>query len=268
MLLYTYSKNLLKRIEKMKNLIEKLKNIFAGAVRLAGSKERLALFICIPITVFSVILSVLLIYGNNRKQDNDEVPTENEFSFPEDMFSESPKSDTPQKNSLEYQSLGDGTCLVMGIGTYRQSEVVIPTKSPSGDRVIGIGNGAFDGCKSIVSVSIPKTVSTIGSGVFRNCSSLVMISVDTDNESYSSSGGILYSKDKLHLVCCPAARIGENYLLNPNVRTIDDFAFDGIKNITRILYEKTTADFEMISIGKGNERFLELPITCNYLPSK
>jgi hypothetical protein len=79
---------------------------------------------------------------------------------------------------------------------------------------------------------------------------------------------MLFSKDKTHLICCPAARIGENLLLNPNVRVIEPYAFDGIKNLSRILYEKSPGDFQKINISEGNESFSSLPITCNYYPTK
>jgi hypothetical protein len=156
----------------------------------------------------------------------------------------------------------------MGLGSFDGSELYIPDTSPFGDTVIGIGNGAFEKCSSLVSVGIPETVTSIGSEVFRGCSSLVLISVDTANESYRAIGGVLYSKDKTVLICCPPARIGNNFLLDPSVRVIDDYAFEKNHNITKILYENSTADFECIKIGQGNEDFLSLPITCNYVPSK
>ncbi|MBE6592631.1 MAG: hypothetical protein E7642_01410 [Ruminococcaceae bacterium] len=248
----------------MKKLLEKLKSLLKRLSENAISKERLAVFICIPITVLSVAVSTVLLYGNGRDKKQNDIKETNEGQF---MFEES-KDIYSTNNALEYQSIGDGNCLVMGIGSCKDSEIVIPSKSPSGDRVVGIGNGAFENCKHLVSISIPESVTTIGVGVFRGCSSLVIISVESDNEIYSSSGGILYSKNKQRLICCPASRIGENYLLDPNVKVIDDYAFEGVKNMCRVLYEKSTADFESISIGKGNEDFLELPITCNYFPSK
>ena len=250
----------------MKKLFEKLKSLINRISESAISKERIAVFICVPITVLSVIVSAVLLYGNGRdKKQVSEIEEELTHNY---LFEEIPELRPAVKNSLEYQSIGDGSCLVMGIGECTDSEIVIPEKSPSGEYVVGIGNGAFENCRQLVSISIPESVTNIGVGVFRGCSSLVIISVENDNEFYSSSGGILYSKDKQRLICCPAARIGENYLLNPNVKTIDDYAFDGVKNLCRVLYEKSTADFERINIGKGNEDLLMLPITCNYSPSK
>ena len=254
----------------MKNLIPKIKDLLKR-VKLkivTSSRDRIALFICIPITLISVILCGILLAKSikgDKEKPSDEIEP---IYFLNDGFLVESTSDVQTMNSLEYQSIGNGSCMVMGIGTYSSSELIIPSKSPSGEKVVGIGNRAFEGCTSLVSVNIPASVTNIGSGVFKGCNSLVMITVDLENERYSCAGGILYSKDKTRLICCPSSRIGNNYLLDPNVKVIDDYAFDGIKNISKVLYEKSTADFEKISIGSGNEDFLSLPITCNYSPSK
>lgn len=253
-----------KRFQKIKDTI---KNSINNIAQSAKSRERLAVLICIPITLTSVALCAILLYNSGRSKNNEPNVTDDQEYF-KDIFELDGSPNTVITNCLEYQSLGNGTCLVMGIGTCRDSELIIPEENPLGERIIGIGNRAFEGCTSLVSVSIPESVTNIGSGVFKGCSSLVMITVDTGNQKYSSAGGTLYSKDKTRLICCPAARIGSSYLLDPGVRIIDDFAFDGIKNIAKVLYEKSTADFEQINIGSGNEAFCELPITCNYSPTK
>lgn len=248
--------------DKALTFIKKLKNI-----DFKKNKERLAMLICVPVTLIAIAVCFALLVGRGGGEVSGKADATGAVYAPHDQITSSaPPSHDGQ--SLEYQSLGDGTCLVSGIGSVRKSELKIPEASPSGEKVIGIGGRAFDGCVGIVSVEIPEGVISIGAGAFRNCPSLVMISVDPDNENFSSHGGTLFSKDKTRLICCPAARIGSNYMLNPNVRVIEDYAFDGIINITRILYEKSTADFESIVIGTGNERFSALPITCNYLPSK
>ncbi|MBP3370822.1 MAG: leucine-rich repeat protein [Clostridia bacterium] len=255
----------------MKKMFEKLKEIIHRAIRniaqSSKSRERLAVLICVPITLTSVILCAVLLYNNGKEKAREPEITEF-YPQSEETFGNAAAYVTKDGDSLEYQSLGNGTCLVMGIGNYRGSELVIPEENALGERVIGIGNRAFEGCTSLVSVSIPKSVNNIGSGVFKNCPSLVLIAVDTENPKYSAAGGTLFSKDKTRLICCPAARIGNSYLLNPNVKIIEDYAFEGIKNISKVLYEKSTADFEKISIGAGNEEFCSLPITCNYSPAK
>lgn len=246
---------------KIKDLIKKLTDY----IKSISPQKRLTVFICIPIALATIAAAVLALSaerGGSKKQEASPNETSSESYAAENLGTELPP------NCLEYQSLGNGTCIVMGLGNYDGSELYIPDTSPFGDTVIGIGSGAFEKCSSLVSVSIPETVTSIGSEVFRGCSSLVLISVDPENDSYRSIGGVLYSKDKTVLICCPPAKVGNNFLLDPSVRVIDDYAFEKNLNIAKILYENSTADFECITVGKGNEDFLALPITCNYIPSK
>lgn len=79
--------------------------------------------------------------------------------------------------SLAFVSNSLGTCYVSGIGTCTDTAVVVPTFSPEGDRVIGIGEGAFSYCTSITSVTIPESVGSIGAEAFSGCSSLVSITL-------------------------------------------------------------------------------------------
>lgn len=250
----------------MKKICQKITVFISRTINTIQSKERLATFICIPVAAVSILICVLLIgaRSSEKKDENDYlsgIPEESE------TYRESPLSSTDPE-SLEYQSLGDGTCIVSGIGGYRGSELDIPAKNPQKETVIGISSRAFEGCGKLVSINIPETVVTIGNSVFKDCTSLVIISVDSKNPKYSSSGGTLFSKDKTRLICCPAARIGSNYLLNPNVKIIEENAFYGVKNITKILYEKSAHDFDQIHIYSGNDKFRLMPITCNYTPTK
>ena len=83
---------------------------------------------------------------------------------------------------LKFTSNGDGTCFVSKIGIYNESEIVIPSKSPSGDVVTGIGNMAFSGCKVISSVIIPEGVTWIGALAFDKCENLTHISIPSSIE--------------------------------------------------------------------------------------
>ena len=68
---------------------------------------------------------------------------------------------------LEYTSNGDGTCYVSGIGTCTDTDIVIPSVSPEGWTVVGIGACAFENC-NIESVEYPSTITYIGYGAFIN----------------------------------------------------------------------------------------------------
>ncbi|MBE6548590.1 MAG: leucine-rich repeat domain-containing protein, partial [Ruminococcaceae bacterium] len=118
---------------------------------------------------------------------------------------------------LNFVSNGDGTCYVMK-GTCTDTDVVIPSVSPNGETVTGIGKEAFRNCSSLTSVvigdsvtsiggyaffncssltsiEIPDSVTSIGDSAFDLCSSLTSIVVDENNTTYSSIDGNLYNKD-------------------------------------------------------------------------
>ncbi len=94
-------------------------------------------------------------------------------------------------SGLDFKSNGDGTCLVVGIGSCKDTNLVIPSKSPAGDRVTAIGDRAFFNCSDLVSVTIPDGVTVIGRGAFCYCSGLTSVSIPTsvrviDNDAFEA----------------------------------------------------------------------------------
>ena len=72
---------------------------------------------------------------------------------------------------LEFESNGDGTACLLGMGTCADTEIVIPAKTPAGDTVTEIDNSAFSN-EEITSITIPVTVTDIGRRAFQGCSLL------------------------------------------------------------------------------------------------
>ena len=79
---------------------------------------------------------------------------------------------------LEFESNGDGTCVIVGIGTCTGGDVVIPKKSPDGDLVTGIGRFAFSDCDSISSLTISDSEITIAECAFYECAKLVSVTIE------------------------------------------------------------------------------------------
>ncbi len=181
--------------------------------------------------------------------------------------------DSQQANSgaaytLVFESNGDGSCTIVGIGSFSGTELVIPAENSEGEIVIGISDGAFEGASKLELITIPASVKSIGSGAFVGCRALCDITVNSANTKYCSVGGVLFTKDKTELICYPANRVGKSYLLSTNVRRISDFAFDGIKNLKNIYYEASASKYHSIDVGTGNQSFSALSVTCNYIPAK
>ena len=108
-----------------------------------------------------------------------------------------------------------------------------------------IGMGAFNGCSSLTSIMLPAAITSIGTGVFQECTKLAEILTDEGNTAYASVDGILFNKDKTELICYPAAKAGDAYVVPDSVSRIADDAFSGSGLASILLPEN------MDSIGTG-----------------
>ena len=168
--------------------------------------------------------------------------------------------DTPV-DGFTFSDNWDGTCTVTGY-TGIDSEIVIPDKNADGLIVTSIGDFAFCNCSNLVSIIIPDCVEQIGYGAFVNCSNLTsifiprsVIRIDTgylfdgcnklteinvasENTEYASQDGVLFSKDKTTLLCCPGGKTGL-YEIPVGVTGIGFGAFDGCSNLERIIIPKS-----------------------------
>ena len=72
---------------------------------------------------------------------------------------------------LEFDSNGDGTCVVTGLLEHESTDIVIPQYSPDGDLVVGIESSAFSE-EDITSITIPESIEEIGRNAFNNCNAL------------------------------------------------------------------------------------------------
>ena len=90
---------------------------------------------------------------------------------------------------LAFTSNGDGTCYVSGIGTCTDTDIVIPSTSPTGNTVTAIDNYAFQFC-SFSSITIPNSVTSIGNHAFVNCHDLTSVTIP---DSVTSIGLFAFS---------------------------------------------------------------------------
>ena len=56
-------------------------------------------------------------------------------------------SNLAPSDALEFESNGDGTCSIAGVGGCEETDLVLPEKSPSGDTVTSVKESAFYGKK-------------------------------------------------------------------------------------------------------------------------
>ena len=124
-------------------------------------------------------------------------------------------TEIPTSKGLKYTSNGDGTCYLSGIGSCEDSDLNIPSKSPAGDCVTGIGNWAFDQCRQLTSVIIPDSMTTIGERAFNGCSNLTYIVIPN---SVTSIGVYAFAYCNLEEIAFPdsVTQIGDDILNSCN----------------------------------------------------
>lgn len=164
--------------------------------------------------------------------------------------------------ALEFESLGNGTCAVVGIGDITDTYVIIPHKSPDGDVVTEIGDKAFFGNAFLRAVEIPSTVSVIGDMAFADCGELVYIAVDKSNKMFTDIGGILYSADMSRLIAYPSASGASSITLSTSVKVISPMAFYGCENLKIINYDGSFEEWSRIIVGEMNYGLISASVVC------
>ena len=76
-------------------------------------------------------------------------------------------SDLKASEGLEFESNGDGTCTLVGMGVCTDSDLVIPTESPDGDTVTLIEEYAFMSLEDVDSVTLLNYNYEVEDGAFQ-----------------------------------------------------------------------------------------------------
>ncbi len=84
-------------------------------------------------------------------------------------------------DGLEITTNGDGTCLLSGIGSCADTNLIVPEKSPDGDLVVGVGGYAFS-YLDLTSVTLPDSVKKIESYAFSDLEKLKDIKMGSITE--------------------------------------------------------------------------------------
>jgi uncharacterized repeat protein (TIGR02543 family) len=111
---------------------------------------------------------------------------------------------------------------------YSVEEIIIPSS------IKKIGNFAFLYAHGLKQLYIPKSVTSIGKSICTMCYDLESVIVDSQNESYTSIDGILFSKDLKTLIRYPLAKTETSYIVPDYVETIDSTAFSYQQYLTAI----------------------------------
>lgn len=89
---------------------------------------------------------------------------------------------------------------------------------------------ALNGATGIESIKIGQNISKISADVFENCNALSNITVESGNQNFSSSDGILYDLNKTTILKIPNAKNIEGFIIPETVTKIGAYAFS--RNVT------------------------------------
>jgi hypothetical protein len=102
------------------------------------------------------------------------------------------------------------------------------------DGIIKIGSGAFYGCRELIGISFPQSLSCIESYGFNN-EQLTEITVNELNPKFCSIDGVLFDKKMSELMEYPKNRDETDYTVPDGIKHIKDRAFYGCKRLVNIV---------------------------------
>ena len=133
--------------------------------------------------------------------------------------------------SIEHIVIGKGVT-VIGDESFFELVSLVSVDLPDGLKEIRAD--AFTNCVSLKTIGIPGSVESILEDVFDGCGALDSFTVDPSNSHYTSSNGVLYSKDMSTIVRYPAGKMATSFTVPETVVTIDRSAFDRCCNLTSV----------------------------------
>lgn len=104
------------------------------------------------------------------------------------------------------------------------------------ESVTAIRDNAFRDTQ-LTKISIPDNIVTIGEYAFNGCDSLMNISVTDGNMNYVALDGVLFNATKTELIRYPQAKNG-SYVMADGISIIGDYAFRDCKKLTKIILSK------------------------------
>jgi len=113
---------------------------------------------------------------------------------------------------------------VTGLGKNAFVRCANATEISISDSVKSVRFQALYECGSIENITLPPSLEELGDRVFNGCRSLTDFYIADGNMHFSTSEGILYSKDMSELICYPAGREGK-YVMSSGITNVARSAF-------------------------------------------
>ncbi len=184
-----------------------------------------------------------------------------------------PKAEAATYGIYTYEVDEDATITITGCNKSANGAITIPSKI-DGKPVTRIGDGAFEDCTGLTSVTLGNSVTSIGDVAFYDCSGLTSITI---LDSVTSIGACAFADcTGLTSITIPDSVTSIGYgtfdgctgltsITIPNsVTSIEDAAFDGCASLKDVYYTGSKDEWKAISIGEYNGCLLNATIHYNW----
>lgn len=132
---------------------------------------RLLLAVMVLAVIFTACSKTDLPQTDGADQNVQEQETQSLSQEEEDHEEQLPakwtETDLTPSEGLEFESNGDGTCNLLGIGICKDSDLVIPGESPEGETLVLIEEYAFAGLEDVTSVTLLNTACEVDDQAFQ-----------------------------------------------------------------------------------------------------
>ena len=92
---------------------------------------------------------------------------------------------------------------------------------------------AFGNCTNLKSADMPKTLNYLDPFAFDGCTNLTAINIDSENKTYQSQDGVVYTNNKSATYACPNGKTSVS--LSGGVKTIGRCSFSGCKKLKALV---------------------------------
>ncbi len=92
---------------------------------------------------------------------------------------------------------------------------------------------AFGNCTNLKSADMPKTLNYLDPFAFDGCTNLTAINIDSENKTYQSQDGVVYTNNKTATYACPNGKTSVS--LPGGVKTIGRCSFSGCKKLKALV---------------------------------
>ena len=134
------------------------------------------------------------------------------------------------------------------------------------ESVIHIDRGAFDYCRELSLISIPKDTMSIYLDAFTECEGLTGFIVNENNPRFSSIDGVLFHKEEKSLLNYPRGNNNTDYIVPDSVTRIRHGAFRECKKLSSITLPESLELIEAEAfIGCAGLGSINLPASLRYI---